>query len=285
MGVIQARSYRGAATQPRHIGDQRLDAARHPRSRRAAGRRHLRHRPHAGGAARADSTLGPRSRALGGAVAQEGRQEVAIRPDHVAFEIPDVFVVGYGLDYQDAYRNLPYRGDARSRRRSGRGSRGMTRRILQIIPTLTAAGPKSNWRCWPRGLPRDEFDVHVCALTHGGPLEPTCSGRTVPVTVIGKRWKFDPIGLVAAAAAHRAPQPDLVQTWMFTANAYGRTAALSAGVPQIVASERCVDSWKTSASTGHRPPPGQAHRRDRRQQPRGRRVLRAAGHCRPRSCA
>ncbi len=37
-----------------------------------------------------------------------GRQEVSIRPDHVAFEIPDAFVVGYGLDYQDNYRHLPY---------------------------------------------------------------------------------------------------------------------------------------------------------------------------------
>jgi hypoxanthine phosphoribosyltransferase len=33
---------------------------------------------------------------------------VAIHPDHVAFEIPNEFVVGYGLDYQDMYRNLPY---------------------------------------------------------------------------------------------------------------------------------------------------------------------------------
>jgi hypoxanthine phosphoribosyltransferase len=36
------------------------------------------------------------------------RSEVAIRPDHVVFEIPDEFVVGYGLDYEDRFRNLPY---------------------------------------------------------------------------------------------------------------------------------------------------------------------------------
>ncbi len=36
--------------------------------------------------------------------------DVAMRPDFVAFEIPDEFVVGYGLDYQDHYRNLPYLG-------------------------------------------------------------------------------------------------------------------------------------------------------------------------------
>lgn len=37
-----------------------------------------------------------------------GRQKVDMLPDFVAFEIPDEFVVGYGLDYQDLYRNLPY---------------------------------------------------------------------------------------------------------------------------------------------------------------------------------
>lgn len=38
------------------------------------------------------------------------QHDVAMRPDFVAFEIPDEFVVGYGLDYQDHYRNLPYLG-------------------------------------------------------------------------------------------------------------------------------------------------------------------------------
>lgn len=37
-----------------------------------------------------------------------GRSEVPIQPDYVMFEIPDEFVVGYGLDYQDRFRNLPY---------------------------------------------------------------------------------------------------------------------------------------------------------------------------------
>jgi hypoxanthine phosphoribosyltransferase len=31
-----------------------------------------------------------------------------LQPDFAAFEIDDAFVVGYGLDYRDRYRNLPY---------------------------------------------------------------------------------------------------------------------------------------------------------------------------------
>ena len=36
------------------------------------------------------------------------QQEVDYRPDYCAFHIPNEFVVGYGLDYEDMYRNLPY---------------------------------------------------------------------------------------------------------------------------------------------------------------------------------
>lgn len=39
---------------------------------------------------------------------KRGRQQVTLEPDYVAFEIPDEFVVGYGLDYQDSFRNLPF---------------------------------------------------------------------------------------------------------------------------------------------------------------------------------
>jgi hypoxanthine phosphoribosyltransferase len=36
------------------------------------------------------------------------RRKVAIEADYAGFRIPNKYVVGYGLDYQDRYRNLPY---------------------------------------------------------------------------------------------------------------------------------------------------------------------------------
>jgi hypoxanthine phosphoribosyltransferase len=39
-----------------------------------------------------------------------GQSVVAARPDYTVFEIPNEFVVGYGLDYDDLYRNLPFVG-------------------------------------------------------------------------------------------------------------------------------------------------------------------------------
>lgn len=38
------------------------------------------------------------------------RRVVPVQADYVGFTIPDEFVVGYGLDYAEKYRNLPYIG-------------------------------------------------------------------------------------------------------------------------------------------------------------------------------
>ncbi len=38
------------------------------------------------------------------------RRKVDLRADYVGFSVPDEFVIGYGLDYDEKYRNLPYIG-------------------------------------------------------------------------------------------------------------------------------------------------------------------------------
>jgi hypoxanthine phosphoribosyltransferase len=43
-------------------------------------------------------------------LSKEGKQRVPIQCRYVGFSIPDEFVVGYGLDYAERYRNLPYIG-------------------------------------------------------------------------------------------------------------------------------------------------------------------------------
>lgn len=41
---------------------------------------------------------------------KRSRTEVDVEPDYFCFDIPDEFVVGYGLDFNDEYRHLPYIG-------------------------------------------------------------------------------------------------------------------------------------------------------------------------------
>jgi hypoxanthine phosphoribosyltransferase len=108
VGVIQARSYRGAATTagPLEINhtmlpdikgkdvllvDDIFDTGRTLTTLVAQ-----------------VLSMEPRSVRSAVLLLKRGRQEVDARPDHVAFEIPDAFVVGYGLDYQDLYRHLPF---------------------------------------------------------------------------------------------------------------------------------------------------------------------------------
>lgn len=52
----------------------------------------------------------PRSIRLCTLLDKPERREADIRADYVGFTVPDAFVVGYGLDYDEKYRNLPYIG-------------------------------------------------------------------------------------------------------------------------------------------------------------------------------
>ena len=53
---------------------------------------------------------GPASVRIATLLDKPERRKVDIAPDYVGFTVPDEFVVGYGLDYAELYRNLPYVG-------------------------------------------------------------------------------------------------------------------------------------------------------------------------------
>lgn len=50
----------------------------------------------------------PKSLKLCSCLSKPERRECEIKIDYLGFEVPDKFVVGYGLDYAEKYRNLPY---------------------------------------------------------------------------------------------------------------------------------------------------------------------------------
>jgi hypoxanthine phosphoribosyltransferase len=54
--------------------------------------------------------LQPKSLRVAVLLRKRARQKIPLEPDYCGFEIPDVFVIGYGLDYNDEYRGLPYVG-------------------------------------------------------------------------------------------------------------------------------------------------------------------------------
>jgi hypoxanthine phosphoribosyltransferase len=108
IGLIQASSYRGKTTTPGelHLGAELLADVR--------GRHvlllddildtgqtlsHLVKHLH---------ELGALSVKVGVLLRKQGRQVHPVQVDFVGFDIPDEFVVGYGLDFNDEHRQLPY---------------------------------------------------------------------------------------------------------------------------------------------------------------------------------
>jgi hypoxanthine phosphoribosyltransferase len=51
---------------------------------------------------------GPASVRICTLLSKPARREINVAVDYIGFEIPDEFVVGYGLDFDEEYRNLPY---------------------------------------------------------------------------------------------------------------------------------------------------------------------------------
>ena len=121
-------------------------------------------------------------------------------------------------------------------------------KVLQIIPTLDRSGAEKQLVILAKGLPRDRFRVEVAALTRLGPLAGELQAAGVPVKLIGKRHKVDPLAMARLFRVVREGRFDVVQTWIFAANAYGRVAARRAGVPVVVTAEMAVDLWKGRGS-------------------------------------
>jgi hypoxanthine phosphoribosyltransferase len=110
IALVQASSYRGAARTPGslHIQDELLPDLR--------GRHILllddildsgQTLEHLAGHLKSLGTASVRVAVL---LRKQGKQKVDLEPDFCGFTIPDQFVVGYGLDYNDEYRHLPYIG-------------------------------------------------------------------------------------------------------------------------------------------------------------------------------
>jgi glycosyltransferase involved in cell wall biosynthesis len=117
-------------------------------------------------------------------------------------------------------------------------------KVLQLIPTLDRSGAEKQMVLLATGLPRDRFQVEVATLTRLGPFETELKEAGIHVTALGKRFKVDVVALVRVVQFLKAGAFDIVQTWIFAANTYGRVAARLAGTPVVVVAEMAVDLWK-----------------------------------------
>lgn len=118
-------------------------------------------------------------------------------------------------------------------------------KLVLLIPTLDRSGAEKQFSLLATRLPRDEFDVHAVALTRTGPYESVLRDAGVRLTTLHKRVRFDPIAIWRLKSLLDAERPDILHSWIFAANAYGRLVAGNRPRPKVIVSERCVDSWKS----------------------------------------
>ncbi len=89
-----------------------------------------------------------------------------------------------------------------------------------------------------------KFEPHVVTLTRSGEYKSVLEQHQIPVHEVNKRGKFDPFAFRRLLTIFEKIRPQIVHTWLFAANAYGRYAAIKKRVPVVIAGERCVDPWK-----------------------------------------
>lgn len=118
-------------------------------------------------------------------------------------------------------------------------------RVELLIPTLVRSGAEKQLTLLACGLPKDQFDVRVTCLTSGGPYEEVLHHAGIPVTILNKRFQFDPLAWCRLRKHLKASAPDILHTWLFAANSYGRMALPRSERTKLIVSERCVDSWKS----------------------------------------
>ena len=116
--------------------------------------------------------------------------------------------------------------------------------VALLIPTLDRSGAEKQLVTLACGLAPDEFQGEVIALTRGGPLESSLAEHGIPLTIIGKRHRIDLAALRRLKRHLARTRPDLLHTWLFAANSYGRLARAASPTTRVIVSERCVDSWK-----------------------------------------
>jgi glycosyltransferase involved in cell wall biosynthesis len=118
-------------------------------------------------------------------------------------------------------------------------------KLVLLIPTLDRSGAEKQFTLLATRLPRDEFDVHAVTLTRTGPYEAILRDAGIRLTTLNKRLRFDPLALWRLKSLLDAERPDILHSWIFAANAYGRLVSGREPRPKVIVSERCVDSWKS----------------------------------------
>ena len=118
------------------------------------------------------------------------------------------------------------------------------KRLVFVIPTLDRSGAEKQLTLLATHLPAEEFAIEVIALNRGGPYEQTLRSAGIPVHILHKRFRIDPLAHWKLQRLLHRLRPDVVHSWLFSANTHVRLIPNRQRHWKTIISERCVDQWK-----------------------------------------
>jgi len=119
-------------------------------------------------------------------------------------------------------------------------------RIVYVIPTLDQSGAERQLTLLATHLPRDEYEPHVIAFNRGGYYADVLRDSGISVDILEKRFRIDPLTLFRLRSRLKFLRPDIVQSFLFSANTSIRMPGIVPKGSRVIVSERCVDTWKSA---------------------------------------
>lgn len=113
-------------------------------------------------------------------------------------------------------------------------------KIFYVIDSFDLGGAQTQLLELVQCLDKHEYQVAVCPIWPLMSLEPAFLDAGVEIIRIHKKYSIDFSEIWRLSQSMRHFQPDIVHTWLFTGNLWGRLAAIFAKVPVIVAGEMTV---------------------------------------------
>ncbi|MEI6825841.1 MAG: glycosyltransferase [Desulfuromonadales bacterium] len=120
----------------------------------------------------------------------------------------------------------------------------MRKKVMFMIWALEVGGAERLLVKLAEYISRGDYDVSVVCISREGVWASDLKQTDVKVICTRKKTGFDPSILFKLIKIIKSEKPDIVNTYLWTADVWGRLAAICAGTPHIVVTEQNVDIWK-----------------------------------------
>ncbi|MCM8805094.1 MAG: glycosyltransferase [Candidatus Omnitrophica bacterium] len=115
-------------------------------------------------------------------------------------------------------------------------------KICYIIGTLEVGGAEKQLYLLIKNLDKERFKPFLISLRDGRMKKDF--EEITNLYLLKKKFKFDLAILLGLIRIIKKEKPDILHTFMFTSNTWGRLVGIICKIPVIIASERSVDLWK-----------------------------------------